>query len=136
MADIEEIVAKFREAMQEGDFARIGALARENSTEDFSTEWPQSGERLSREASIRLESAYPEMSGTRPKLTFKRLLHQGDLAVVEGTIDYGDGIPVSYVGIAELRGDKIAKMTEYFANPFEPPAWREGITERMTPAPA
>ena len=47
---------------------------------------------------------YPEMSGTSPKLTYKRMLGGGDVFVVEGTIDYGDGVPVSYVGIGELRG--------------------------------
>ena len=53
------------------------------------------------------------------------------VAHVEGTIDYGDGIPVNYVGIGEIRDGKIFRLTEYFANPFEPPAWRAGMTERM-----
>ena len=55
---------------------------------------------------------------------------------VEGTIDYGDGFPVSYVGIGELRDGKVAKMTEYFANPFEAPAWRADFVERMEPVKA
>ena len=76
---------------------------------------------------------YPEMSGTSPKMTYKRMLGSEDLFVVEGTIDYGDGVPVSYVGIGELRGGKVARMTEYFANPFEAPAWRADFTERMEP---
>jgi len=54
--------------------------------------------------------------------------------VIEGTIDYGDGIPVSYIGIGEVRDGKVAKMTEYFANPFEAPAWRADVVERMEPA--
>ena len=45
----------------------------------------------------------------------------GDIFVVEGMIDYGDGVPVSYVGVGETRDGKIARMTEYFANPFEAP---------------
>jgi hypothetical protein len=44
------------------------------------------------------------------------------------------GIPVSYVSIGEVRDSKIAKVTEYFANPFEAPAWRAGFVERMEPA--
>jgi len=59
-----------------------------------------------------------------------------DLFVVEGTVDYGDGIPVSYVGIGELRGGRVSRMTEYFANPFEPPAWRADFVERIEPAKA
>jgi len=50
------------------------------------------------------------------------------------TIDYGDGIPVSYVAIGEVRDGKVAKVTEYFANPFEAPAWRADFVERMEPA--
>jgi ketosteroid isomerase-like protein len=46
----------------------------------------------------------------------------------------GDGIPVSFVGIIEFRDGKIARMTEYFANPFEAPAWRADLVERMEPA--
>jgi hypothetical protein len=64
------------------------------------------------------------------------MLGGGDVFVVEGTIDYGDGIPVSYVGIGELRDGKIARTTSYFANPFEAPAWRADIVERMEPVKA
>jgi hypothetical protein len=35
-----------------------------------------------------------------------------------------------------MRGDKVAKMTEYFANPFEAPAWRADFVERMDKVPA
>jgi hypothetical protein len=38
---------------------------------------------------------------------------------------------VRYVGIGEIRGGKIARVTEYFANPFEAPEWRKGMTGRM-----
>jgi hypothetical protein len=51
--------------------------------------------------------------------------------VVEGSIDYGDGTPVSYVGVAELRDGKIVHITEYFGNPFEAPAWRSQWVEPM-----
>ena len=73
------------------------------------------------------------MSGKTPKFTYRRMLGGGDVFVVEGTIDYGDGIPVNYVGIGELRDGKIARMTEYFANPFEAPAWRADFVEKMEP---
>jgi hypothetical protein len=91
------------------------------------------GERLTREATKRL-AEYPAMTGTTPRFTFKRILDGGDLFVAEGTIDYGDGVPVSYVGVGEIRDGKVARMTEYFANPFEAPAWRADFVERMEPA--
>ena len=71
------------------------------------------------------------MSGTNPKFTYKRMLGGGDIFVIEGTIDYGDGVPVSYVGIGEVRDGMVSKMTEYFANPFEAPVWRADFVERM-----
>ena len=37
----------------------------------------------------------------------RQLAAAEDLTVIEGTIDYGDGVPVSYVGIAEFRDGKI-----------------------------
>ena len=134
MASTNEMAAKFEEVLKAGDFARMAELLREYGTDDFVEEWPQSGERLSKAASARMGESYAEMSGTRPVFTYHRMLGGGDVFVVEGTIDYGDGVPVRYVGIGELRDGKVARMTEYFANPFEAPAWRADFVERMEPA--
>lgn len=136
MGDNREMAAAFEEVLKTGDFAKLGELLKTYATDDFVEEWPQSGERLTKAASQRMGEAYSEMSGTSPKFSYKRMLGGGDVFVVEGTIDYGDGIPVSYVGIGEVRDGKVAKMTEYFANPFEAPAWRADFVERMEPAKA
>ena len=69
-------------------------------------------------------------------MTYKRMLGSPDMFVVEGTIDYGDGVPVSYVGIGEMRDGKVSRMTEYFANPFDAPAWRADFAEHMEPVKA
>ena len=136
MSDMNEMAAEFERVLQTGDFGKVMELAQKYASDDFVQEWPQSGERLTKEATIRLGEQYPEMSGTNPSFTYKRMLGGGDVFVVEGTIDYGDGIPVSYIGIGELKGDKVAKMTEYFANPFPAPDWRAGYVERFEPVPA
>ena len=136
MADMAEMAAQFEVVLKSGDFAGMAALTQEYATDDFVEEWPQSGERLTKAASMRMAEAYPEMSGTSPKFTYKRMLGGGDDFVIEGTIDYGDGIPVSYVGIGEIRAGKVSRMTEYFANPFEPPAWRAGFVDRVESAKA
>ena len=133
MADNMAMAAAFEEVLKSGDFARVGALVQEWATDDFVEEWPQSGERLSKAAMIRMGETYGQATGTNPTFAYKRMLGGGDVFVVEGTIDYGDGVPVSYVGIGEVRDGKIAKMTEYFANPFEAPAWRADFVERMEP---
>jgi hypothetical protein len=133
MGDNMAMTAKFEEVLKSGDFGRMGELVQEYATDDFVEEWPQSGERLSKSAMMRVGESYQESTGTNPKFAYKRMLRGGDVLVIEGTIDYGDGIPVSYVGIGEVRDGKIAKMTEYFANPFEAPAWRADFVERMEP---
>ena len=134
MADMSEMVAEFEAALQSGDFGQIGPLAQKWATDDFVQEWPQSGERMTKESAMRIGEQYQEKSGTSPVFSYKRMLGGGEVFVIEGTIDYGDGVPVSYVGIGELRDGKVAKLTEYFANPFEAPAWRAEFVEKMEPA--
>jgi hypothetical protein len=134
MGDTAQLAAAVEEVLKSGDFRQMGKLIQEYGTDDFVEEWPQSGERLTKAASLKMAELYPEMSGTSPKFTYRRMLGGGDVFVVEGTIDYGDGIPVSYAGIGEIRDGKVARMTSYFANPFEAPAWRADFVERMEPA--
>jgi hypothetical protein len=95
MGDNMELAGKFEEVLRSGDFGKMSEVIREYATDDFVQEWPQSGERLSKSASARLTESYPEMSGKSPSFRYKRMLGGGDVFVVEGTIDYGDGIPVS-----------------------------------------
>ena len=137
MTDMQQLATAYETALKSGDLGQMTKLAHEYGTDDFVQEWPQSGERLTKENSIKLLESYAGMSGgPQPKFTYKRMLGGGDLFVVEGTIDYGDGTPVSYIGIGEMRDGKIAKVTEYFANPFEAPAWRADFVERMEPTTA
>jgi hypothetical protein len=133
MADTREMAAAFEAVLRTGDFEKMQELTQAYATDDFVQEWPQSGERLTKEASTRVGEQYEEKTGTSPKFTYKRMLGGGDVFVIEGTIDYGDGVPVSYVGVGELRDGKVSKMTEYFANPFEAPAWRADYVEKMEP---
>jgi len=128
------LAAKIAEVLRSNDPARMAELIRDHATDDFAQEWPQSGERLSKAASERMAESYEEMSGKSPKFTHRRMVGGGDVFVIEGTIDYGDGIPVSYVGVGEVRDGKVSRMTEYFANPFEAPAWRADFVERMEPS--
>ena len=134
MGDTNAMAAEFDEVLRSGDFGRMSELLQKYGTDDFVEEWPQSGERLTKTNAQKLGEMYSQQTGTSPKFTYTRMLGGGDVFVVQGTIDYGDGVPVSYVGIGELRDGKVAKMTEYFANPFEAPAWRADYVERMTPA--
>lgn len=116
-----------------GNTSELARATDELAADDFVQEWPQSGERLSRDAFKKVNESYEQATGSAPKFTLRRIVGEGAVHVIEGSIDYGDGVPVSYVGIVELRDGKIRKLTDYFASPFEAPAWRADFVERMEP---
>ena len=134
MGDNSGAIRRFREVVQSGDLGSMSALIDEFAADDFVQEWPQSGERINRENSKKLSEQYSEQTGTSPKMQLRGIRESGDLVVIEGTIDYGNGVPVSYVGIGEFRDGKVQRMTEYFADPFEAPAWRAPFVEQMAAA--
>jgi ketosteroid isomerase-like protein len=94
--------------------------------DDAVVEYPQSGERFRGRANIRaVEEDYPAL----PKVTIRRQLVVGDLAVVESDLDY-QGKPYQEVSIFEFRGGKIVRLTQYFPEPFEAPESRARWVER------
>ena len=120
-----QIVERMRDLMAAGDIEAAEKVMYEMEADDFTQYWPQSGELIrGRDNARALNKAYSTNTGTLPKMKTLRLSGSGDTFTVEGTIDYGDGTPVSYVGIFEFRDGKLARAIEYFANPFEAPAWR------------
>jgi ketosteroid isomerase-like protein len=125
-------VERIKGLIEQGDLDSLSKGMYELQADDFVEEWPQSGERIrGRDNSKAINDNYPQMTGSNPKMKLRRITGEGSVWVAEGTIDYGDGTPISYVGITELRDGKIARITEYFANPFEAPAWRSKWVEKM-----
>ncbi|MFL5779176.1 MAG: nuclear transport factor 2 family protein [Chloroflexota bacterium] len=99
----------------------VGSLA-----EDSVTEWPQSGEVIrGRDGCLNVYRNYP---GGSPALTLRRLTGTGDLWIAEADISYGDH-PMQTVSIFEFRDGLISRQVDYFAEPFEPPAWRSQWVE-------
>ena len=126
-----QLIESYRETVERGDLEGLTRLQREAIADDFVQEWPQSGERIRGENALKVSQEYSSATGTNPTMKLRRITGEGNHYVVEATIDYGDGTPVSYVGIAELRDGKLMKLTEYFANPFPAPEWRAKYVERM-----
>jgi ketosteroid isomerase-like protein len=126
-----QLMDRYRKALESEDMQALTALQTESLADDYVQEWPQSGERIRRDNAIKINEQYTQATGNTPKMKVRRIITKDDLAIVEGTLDYGDGTPVSYVGITELRDGKVARNTEYFANPFEAPEWRKQYVERM-----
>ena len=73
------------------------------------------------------QEAYP----SPPRIQLRRVLVRNGLWVVEGFNDYGEGRVFNVVLIIELRDGKMFRDTRYYAEPFEPPAWRAKWVERM-----
>ena len=97
--------------------------------EDYTMEWPQSGERLrGREKMREFQEAH---AGSRPPRRLRRVLVREGLWVVEGFIDYSGGREVDFVLILELRDGKVFRETRYYAEPFEASEWRAQWFERM-----
>jgi len=97
--------------------------------EDYTMEWPQSGERLrGRQKMKEFQEAH---AGSRPPRRLRRVLVRDGLWVVEGVIDYGGGREVDFVLILELRDGKVFRETRYYADPFEASESREQWFERM-----
>jgi hypothetical protein len=132
----DQMAKRIRELYESGDMEKFAQAQNEIAADDMVQEWPQSGERIRGRKNIAaVNSNYPASTGTTPKMSLRRILKPGEAWIIEGTIDYGDGIPVSGVSIIETGSDgKIVRQTDYFANPFEAPAWRKKWVERMEPA--
>ena len=95
--------------------------------EDAVLDYPQSGERTRGRSNIQGQRAGQP---SQKRFTVRRITGRGDLWVTELILTY-DGKPTYTVSIMEFRGDKVARETQYFADPFAAPAFRAQWVERM-----
>ena len=97
--------------------------------DDAVVEYPQSGERVHGRDNVQaLRSQHP----ARPSgFVVRRIIGGGELWVTEYVITY-NARRVNTVSIMEFQAGKVVCETQYFAEPFEPPAWRTQWVERMT----
>jgi len=95
--------------------------------EDAVLEYPQSGERTRGRRNIQNQRA---SQPSKKRFSIRRIVGSGPLWVTEFILTY-DAKPSYTVSIMEFRGDKVARETQYFADPFVAPAWRSQLVERM-----
>jgi len=136
--DNDALERKLRDLYSSGDIQELARQVAELGAEDMVQEWPQSGERIrGRDSIVAVNQQYEGATGSVPSLTLRRIVKPGEAWIVEGTIDYGDGTPVSLVSILEVDADgKSTREAAYFANPFQAPEWRRKWVEQMEPAQA
>ncbi|MGA7292438.1 MAG: nuclear transport factor 2 family protein [Terriglobales bacterium] len=95
--------------------------------EDAVLEYPQSGELTRGRANIQGQR---ESQPNKKRFSIRRIVGSGELWVTEFILTY-DGKPSYTVSIMEFKGDKVARETQYFADPFAAPAFRAKWVERM-----
>ncbi|HLO34945.1 MAG TPA: nuclear transport factor 2 family protein [Candidatus Deferrimicrobium sp.] len=139
----EDVVHQYGQAHAAQDFDAL----RELRHADWTVEWPQSGERVRGDANARaLMDNYPgglphveslRVVGSEdrwvmtPLYTIQRIVGNGDFWWGDGTVSYPDGSTWHLAVLLELRDGRIYRETDYFAEPFEAPAWRAPWVERM-----
>jgi ketosteroid isomerase-like protein len=110
-------------ASDANDFETEHLIYREDAVLDY----PQSGERTRGRRNIQGQRA---SQPSKKRFTVQRIVGSGDLWVTELILTY-DGKPSYTVSIMEFTGDKVARETQYFADPFVAPAFRAKWVERM-----
>lgn len=119
----QRVVRRFIEAVDARDMATIGGICHD----DLVMEWPQSGERFRGK-----DNAIGAMSAQTVKpvsVGEPRIVGAGDVWAMMMPLRYGDEI-WQYVGVFELDGDKIKRLTEYFGAPFPAQEFRRQFLDR------
>lgn len=114
---IREALNAHWQASANGDFDTEHAIYDDDAICDY----PQSGERiLGRHNLQALRSHHP---GRPSGFRVRRILGEGNLWITEYVITYQERSSFT-VSIMEFRNGKVIHETQYFADPFEAPAWR------------
>ena len=121
--DIRAALNRHWAASDANDFEAEHAIYREDAV----LEYPQSGERIRGRRNI---EASRVAQPNRKRFTVRRILGAGDLWVTEFVLAY-DGRPSYSVSVMEFRASKVARETQYFADPFEPGPSRAQLVERI-----
>ena len=110
-------------ASDASDFVTEHLIYREDAVLDY----PQSGERTRGRSNIQGQRA---SQPSNKRFSIRRIIGSGDLWVTEFILTY-DSKPSYTVSIMEFSGDRVARETQYFADPFPAPAFRAKWVERM-----
>lgn len=121
------LVEQFWAAMETNDFSAPGRLLHD----DFTLEWPQSGERIrGRDHFAALNHAYPAAGAWR--FTVHRIVADAQGAVSDVTVSDG-AVVARAVTFSDIRDGRIVRQIEYWPDPYPAPEWRARWVERYDP---
>jgi hypothetical protein len=141
----EEIVRRYADAVTRWDYDAISALRHA----EWTAVWPQSGEVVrSTDADRQITQGYP---GGTPQLQPGRLVGSEDRWITsplggafrvsgdgeswwtEWSMTYPDGRTWFTINLIEVRDGKVWRETQYWAEPFVAPEWRQQFVDRLDP---
>ena len=114
--EIREALNQHWTASNSGDFT----VEHEIYHEDAVLDYPQSRERILGRHNIQISRT---VQPNKKQFVVHRILGSGGLWITELVLTYDDQ-PFYTVSIMEFRNGKVVHETQYFADPFEAPAWR------------
>lgn len=108
--------------MRDNDWAGAAQLF----SSGFELNWPQSGERFDAEGFVAVNSQYPTEGLWRFDVSF--ILVDGSEAVSRAEVSDG-AVQATVISHFVIEQDRIAAMTEFWPEPYEPPAWRRDLSK-------
>jgi SnoaL-like domain len=120
-----EVVERFWELMRTNNFHSVGQVL----SDDFVLDWPQSNERIrGRENFARMNEEYPAHG--RWQFTINKIVANESEAVTDVSVTDGvqNGRAITFFTI---KGDQIARMLEFWPDPFPAAENRKHLVERM-----
>jgi ketosteroid isomerase-like protein len=120
-----ELVEKFWSLMKTNDFRSVGSVL----ADDFLLDWPQSGERIrGRDNFGRMNEEYP--ANGRWEFTVNRIVGSDSEAVSDVSVT--DGVQKARaISFFTVRDGEIAKMVEFWPEPFTPLDNRKHLVEKI-----
>ena len=120
-----DIVHQFWTLMQTNDFAAVASML----APDFVLEWPQTKERIrGADRFVRMNSEYPAHG--RWQFTIHRIV--GDERDAVSDVAITDGVQQARaISFFETADGRVRRIVEYWPEPYEPPANRAHLVERM-----
>jgi len=120
-----DIVKEFWRLMATNDFQSVAAVL----SPDFVLEWPQSREKIrGADHFVRMNEEYPAHG--RWSFTLNRIVAGPAEAVTDVTVT--DGVQTARaISFFTASGDRISRLVEFWPEPYDPPANRAHLVERM-----
>jgi ketosteroid isomerase-like protein len=121
--EVRRTIERFWETMGTNDFGAAGDLLHD----EFMLDWPQTHERIrGRDNFVAVNVHYP--AAGRWRFTINRLVAGEGAGVTDVTVT--DGVRVDRaISFFELRDGRIWRLTEYWPEDGEAPAWRSPWVE-------